>query len=371
MKRARDKVREIVPPFFLLVKEGAVIMGYVLEQLNRDGVPKLLAGIADRAEWEAKRESIRRRWLEWIGGLPPTVPVRYDVLSEEEEERHTRFHLRYDTVYGDSVTAYLLVPKRKAGSADEKLPAIMALHQTANEGKAEIAKPSGKHNRRYGLELADRGYVVLAPDAITAGERIYEGAGPFRNAPFYERHPDWTAVGKMLADHRQGVDLLVSLEQVDAGRIGAIGHSLGGYNALFLAGADERIAAVVSSCGFATFTGDPNPNRWGRRDWFSHIPAVTDELARGNVPFEWHEIAALAAPTPLFNWSGQADAIFPHWEPIAAAMRDLHGLYAWLGVPERMLSLDGTSPHDFPEPVRAAAYAFLDAWLKDNNREEC
>ncbi|MDF2713772.1 MAG: dipeptidyl aminopeptidase [Paenibacillus sp.] len=342
-------------------------MGYVLEQLNRDGVPRLLAGIADQTGWEVKREAIRRQWLESIGGLPATVPVRYDILSEEEEERHTRIHLRYDTVYGDKVTAYLLVPKPKdAEAVGNKLPAVIALHPTANEGKAAIATPSGKHNRRYGLELAERGYVVLAPDTITAGERVYEGAEPFRTAPFYEQYPNWTAVGKMLIDHIQGVDLLVSLELVDNRRMGTIGHSLGGYNAFFLAGADERIGAAVTSCGFATFAGDPRPNRWGQRDWFSHMPALTSELAQGNVPFEWHEIAALAAPTPLFNWSGQADVCFPHWEPIAAAMRDLHGLYTWLGVPERMLSLDGTSPHDFPEPVRAAAYAFLDRWLKDS-----
>ncbi|PYI52268.1 dipeptidyl aminopeptidase [Paenibacillus flagellatus] len=335
-----------------------------MERLNREGVPKLLDGIADATAWEAKRSAIEERWLAFIGGLPERVPLRYDVLAETEEERHTRIHLRYDSVDGDLVTAYLLVPKRKpSASSGGRLPAIMALHQTANEGKAEICLPTGTANRRYGLELADRGYVVLAPDTITAGERVYEGAAPFRTAPFYERYPAWTAVGKMIADHRQGVDLLASLDCVDADRIGAIGHSLGGYNAIFLAGADERIRAVVSSCGFATFAGDPNPNRWGRRDWFSHIPALTDELERGTVPFEWHEIAALAAPTPLFNWSGQADAIFPHWEPIAEAMRDLHGLYARLGAPERMLSLDGTSGHDFPGPVRAAAYDFLDRWL--------
>ncbi|GAA3408713.1 alpha/beta hydrolase family protein [Paenibacillus hodogayensis] len=339
-------------------------MSYTLERLRQGGVPPLLKGITDKAGWEAKRTDIRRRWHEAIGGIPPSVPVRYEVLAEEEEERHTRLHLRYETVYGDVVTAYLLMPKASPGLAGGKLPAVVALHQTDREGKAEIAKRTGRPNLRYGLELADRGYVVLAPDTITAGERIYEGAGAFQTAPFYERYPEWSAVGKMIADHRQGVDLLVSLDRVDAARIGAIGHSLGGYNAIFLAGADERIRAVVSSCGFATFTGDSNPGRWGRRDWFSHIPAISDALERGEVPFEWHEIAALAAPTPLFNWSGQSDSIFPHWQAIVQAMGDLHGLYDWLGAADRMLSLDGTSPHDFPLPVRAAAYAFLDMWLK-------
>ncbi|MEF3306968.1 alpha/beta hydrolase family protein [Paenibacillus sp. GYB003] len=338
-------------------------MSYSLEQLKRSGVPKLLDGVSDRNGWETKREDIRNRWLACIGGLPEPVPLRYDVLSETDEERHTRIHLRYDTVYGDTVTAFLLMPKERLRDANGKTPAVMALHQTAPEGKAEIATAGGKPNRRYAYELANRGYVVLAPDTIAAGERVYEGASPFQTAPFYERYPAWTAVAKMIADHRQGVDLLVSLDEVAADRIGAIGHSLGGYNAFFLAGIDERIRAVVSSCGFATFAGDPNPNRWGRRDWFSHIPAISDALENGSVPFEWHEIAALAAPTPFFNWSGQADAIFPHAGPIIEAMRDLHGLYDWLGVPERMLSVDGTCGHDFPGPIRAAAYEFLDAWL--------
>lgn len=346
-------------------------MSYSLEHLNRNGLPKLLDGIAGKDDWQAKREAIRRRWHDFIGGLPPSVPLRYEVLAETEEERHTRLHLRYDTVDGDSVTAFLLVPKpdlRPPGGG--KLPAVIALHQTAKEGKAEISTALGKPNRMYGLELAERGYVVLAPDTITAGERIYDGAPAFQTAPFYERYPNWSAVAKMIVDHRQGLDLLVSLDYVDAERIGTIGHSLGGYNAFFLAGADERIKAIVSSCGFATFAGDPRPNRWGRRDWFSHIPAVTDELERGEVPFEWHEIAALAAPTPFFNWSGQADQIFPHWERIAEAMEDLHTLFERLGVPERMLSLIGTSGHDFPGPVRAAAYHFLDTWLKSKEKED-
>jgi len=343
-------------------------MGYRLASLNENGIPGLLDGITDRAAWEAKKQAIRKRWLTAIGELPERVPVRYAVLSETDEGDHVRRHIRYDTVHGDEVTAYLLVPKPVAASPDcpatAKLPAVLALHPTVDSGKDDTATESGRENRRYGLELARRGHVVLVPDAITAGERVYPGAQPYQTAPFYERFPDWTAVAKMAVDHMQGVDLLCSLEFVDAGRIGAIGHSLGGYNAYFLAGLDDRIRAVVSSCGFCTFTGDPQPGRWGRRDWFSHIPSVTDDLERGFVPFEFHEIAALAAPVPFFNWSGQADSIFPHWRPIAEAMNDLYGLYKFLDADDRFVSLIGTCGHDFPEYIRRAAYDFLDRWLK-------
>ncbi|SEM94133.1 dienelactone hydrolase family protein [Lihuaxuella thermophila] len=339
-------------------------MTYRLSELNAKGIPSLLKNIENHEQWKEKRDGILRTWLRYLGGLPDPVPVQYRILSETPEADHTRQHIVYNTVDGDEVTAYLLIPAALDQKASAGFPAVLALHPTVAEGKADVATPQGRENRRYGLELVTRGYVVLAPDSITAGERIYEGHDPFFTAPFYEKHPDWTAVGKMLADHRQGIDLLCRLPFVDPGKIGAIGHSKGGYNAFFLAGIDRRIRAIVSSCGFCTFAGDPDPHRWGKRDWYSHIPRLSDDLNEGTVPFEWHEIAALAAPVPFFNWTGQLDDIFPHWQPASEALLDLTRLYHQLGAGDRFVSLIGNSGHDFPSPIRQMAYDFLDKWLK-------
>src|SRR5690606_2873519 len=164
--------------------------------------------------------------------------------------KHTNYiqsHLSYRTAFGDEVTAYLLIPGLDENPKDP-LPAILALHPTHASGKDDIG-PDGRENRRYGYELVQEGYVVLVPDTITAGERIYPGNEAFKTAPFYDQHPDYTAVGKMVHDHQQGIDLLSSLSYVDVERIGAIGHSLGAYNAFFLSAVDKRGKAVVSSCG--------------------------------------------------------------------------------------------------------------------------
>lgn len=338
-------------------------MGYKLDELNRNGLPSLVGGRTDKRDWLAKRERIRREWLRMTGEAPPAVPVRYEIVAEAEEAAYRRLHIRYDTVMGDAVPAYLLIPRKALETPGLRLPAVLALHPTANAGKDDIALPSGRDNRRYALELAERGYVVLAPDVITAGERKLEGHDYYHTAPFDERHPEWSAVGKMLADHSQGVDLLCSLPFVDERRIGAVGHSLGGYNAYFLAGMDRRIAAVVSSCGLCTFYGDADPNRWGRRPWFSHLPRITGELERGEVPFDFHEIAALAAPTPFFCWIAQQDRYFPHWREIGEAAEELHRLYEFLGCADRFSMLIGNADHDFPGEIRALAYAFLDRWL--------
>jgi dienelactone hydrolase len=317
----------------------------------------LAEGLAVPADWMCKREEIKKAWLHLIGGLPDRVPVRYERLASVKEMSHTRHHIRYDTVYGDNVTAYLLVPDSAPHSLGPS-PAILALHPTANTGKDDIAVPTGREGRRYALELANRGYVVLAPDTITAGERKEEGVDYFHTATFYEQYPDWSAVGKMLADHLQGMDLLCSLSEVDPKRIGVIGHSLGGYNAYFLAGLDTRVRAVAISCGLSTLYGDPEPDRWGPRDWFTHLPKMTKEIA-----YDFHEIAALVAPTPFFCWIAQQDPYMPHWKEIGEAAAQLQQLYEKQNAGGKFQAVIGTSGHDFPGSVRNWAYDFLDQWL--------
>jgi dienelactone hydrolase len=347
-------------------------MSYSLSQINAGSIPELLSGIETREAWEEKRERIRADW-ERLLGKPPVEGLHhrkrsgggFEVLSEAAEEDHRRLTIEYESLDGDRIIAFLLIPNR-AGSDLPVCPAVLALHPTSPEGKTDVSLSSGRDNRRYGLELVSRGYVVLAPDSITAGDRVYPGAEPYQTAPFYAQHPAWTAVGKMLADHIRAVDILESLAEVDGNRIGAIGHSLGGYNGWFLAGFDARVRAVVSSCGFSVFAGDPDPNRWGQRDWFSHFPEISAMLQEDRIPFEWHEVAALSAPTPMFMWSGINDRIFPNWSSIAASMTDLDKLYRFMGAEDRFEFWMGPAGHDFPPQVRKMAYEFLDRHLLTN-----
>lgn len=336
-------------------------MAYSLRQLNRRGVPPLLSGIASPADWERKRRKIVRTWKTCLGELPERKPPDYEVVSQTELGDHSRLHIHYGTAGGDRVSAYLLVPHdRPAGGA---CPAVMALHPTIENGKDDIATAEGRANRRYGLELVQRGYVVLAPDTITAGERAAAPSEAYRTANFYAQYPHWTAIGKMLIDHQYGLDLLCAFPEADPNRIGAIGHSLGGYNSFFLAGLDDRIRAFVSSCGFCTFAGDPEPGRWGQRDWFSHMPRLSEDIAAGRVPFEFHELAALAAPIPAFYYSGQQDEIFPHWSAYSEGMAQLFELYGLLGRRDAFHYTLTNGGHDFPDAVRQMSYAFLDRHL--------
>ena len=172
----------------------------------------------------------------------------------------------------------------------------------------------------------------------------------------------------MIHDHQQGIELLLTLGFVDSKRIGAIGHSLGAYNAYFLAALDTRVKVIVSSCGLCPFTQDPTPNRWGQRDWFSHIPQLTDAIHEDIVPFEFHEIMSLVAPRPLFNWYTQNDSIFPNWQAAALASKDVDALYRLLGYQDCYVSLLGNDGHEFPSSIRTLSYQYIDRWFMSIDR---
>ncbi|MBP1948439.1 alpha/beta hydrolase family protein [Virgibacillus litoralis] len=336
-------------------------MTYKLHMLNEQGIPSLIEGIDSTEDWLKQRSDIFKRWQDMLGKLPERVPLDLKVHAELKEESFIRQHITYNTADDDTVTAYLLIPE---GAVEKKLPAVIALHGTDEMGKDSISTNNAKHFKNYATELAKRGYVVLVPDALTAGERIKTGEKPFYNAYFYRDFPQYSSItAKNLVDHRQGIDLLESHQVVDTNRIGAIGHSFGGYNAYYLAGIDDRVKAVVTSCGFSMFTGDYRPQRWADRDWYTHFPKLTPMIAEGDIPFEFHEILALVAPKPVFNWSGQSDSIFPHWKSIASGLHNVYQLYEKLGYHDHFTSLFGAEGHEFPPHIRESAYQFLDKWL--------
>ena len=72
-------------------------------------------------------------------------------------------------------------------------------------------------------------------------------------------HPNLKQLGyqsgtmKAIWDNMRALDYLQTLPFVQTNAFGAIGHSLGGHNGIYTAMFDDRIRAVVSSCGFDSF----------------------------------------------------------------------------------------------------------------------
>lgn len=338
---------------------------------NREGSSHLRETslrISTPEEWAQKRQALGQILMQFLGSFPATV-VALDprIVKKESLNGYTRTKVEYNVGPDDKVaadykaSAYLLIP----ANLTKLTPAVLALHQTVPEGKDEPVGISGNPNMHYGLELVERGHVVLAPDSITAGDRVYPGSKPFDTAPFHALHPDWSAMGKMLWDHMRGIDYLQSLPLVDRKRIGVIGHSLGGYNSFFLAAFDERIKVAVSSCGLATIAGDPNPFRWARNYDFVHFPKLRPYLEVGcTPPFDFHEVISRIAPQPFLTFSKKQDRIFPNWQGVVAAAAQASEVYALFGAKHKFKNVMKSGAHDFPPSSRATAYQWIDRWLK-------
>lgn len=204
--------------------------------------PLLPESARSLADWEQQRPQLLRKWETFLGPMPTPGPLNLQILSTEVVGPVTRRLVQYDGEPGLKVQGWLLEPITHSG----RLPALVGLHQTTNASIDEIAGVSGRDEMQIGLKLAKRGFVVFCPRCF-----LWQDASSLNAAveQHTSRHPNTTGMAKMLFDARRAIDLLVSLESVDPKRIGAVGHSLGAKEALYLAAFDTRIRAAVACEG--------------------------------------------------------------------------------------------------------------------------
>lgn len=311
-----------------------------------------LASIRTLAEWRKARQRILAGMQLVMGELPKMKRPPVEVVRHESEDlpRFTRAKIKYLSEEGDYVPAYLLKPKK----LKRRAPAMLCLHQTIRIGKAEPAGLGGAANLHYAKELAERGYVCIAPDYPYLGENDFDP---------YQRGYDSCAM-KGVWNHMRAVDLLQSLPEVDPNRIGSIGHSLGGHNTLFVAAFDQRIKAMVTSCGFTSFKKYYNGDLTG---WAGkrYMPLIAEKYGKdpARIPFDIEGILVALAPRPLFINAPLHDSNFE-----VSGVRDCVDAAAPIyekvfRAKERLVAVYPDAGHDLPPEVRNQAYRFLDRWL--------
>ncbi|MGD1101436.1 MAG: alpha/beta fold hydrolase [Terriglobia bacterium] len=309
------------------------------------------------ADWEIRRAQILHNMQLVMGPLPAPSSAPLDVQIESTVELATarRQKITYLGADGDPVPAYLFIPKLRKGV---KAPGILCLHETTAVGMGSPAGLGGRPNRHYALELAERGFVTIAPD--------YPNFGDYHFDPY--AHGYASATMKGISNHRRAVDLLQSLPEVNPDQIGVIGHSLGGHNSIFVAVFDDRIKAIVSSCGFTSFEKYYGGNLagWSHKGYMPRIAEVYHKNP-AEMPFDFTEVLAALAPRPVFinapvgddNFEvsgvrGCVAAALPVYRNIYKAAHNLQVVYPPGG-------------HDFPPQAREAAYKFLARALKSSH----
>jgi len=346
--------------FCLLLSAQADLESNPLLELGPPGSSKPVTSIE---LWEEKRGAIKATLDDFLGPFPAEAcELDPEVEREEDLGSYRRLKVVYNTLPSERVPAYLLIPK----NTPRPFPAIVVLHQTVPQGKDEVVGISGRKEMAIGLQLVQRGYLVLAPDGIAAGERVVSGLEPYDTADIYCRYPHWNALGLMVWESMRAVDFLCGRSECDAERIGAIGHSHGGYGSIFLGAYDSRVKCVVSSCGMLPIRNDPNPYRWTRKEWFVFLPKLRPYIASGRLPFDFDDVIALLAPRPFLNCSAWNDRIFPNSQSIVPCMERVHEVYEKIykagDCVQNIMHAEG---HGFPDYVRERAYRWLDTQLNN------
>jgi dienelactone hydrolase len=290
-----------------------------------------------------------------MGSLPDSssrVPLDLEMMSETDTGNYLRRKITFSSESNDRVPAYLLVPK----NLTKPTAAMLCLHQATRIGKDEPAGLGGKPSLHYAHELAERGYICIVPDYPSFGDYAYE----------FETDGAHHASGSIKAvwNNIRCIDVLETLEQVDRDKIGCIGHSLGGHNGLFTAVFDQRIQAVVTSCGFTAFHHYYGGDLAG---WTSptYMPRIRDQYDSDSdrVPFDFYEVLAAIAPRAVFVNAPQRDSNF-ELAGVKAVVDGVQQVYDLRGAGDQLKLVTPDAAHDFPDEIREASYDWLDGRLQ-------
>lgn len=334
----------------------------LLEYRASDGEAQPVANVTD---WEKRRVVIVRGMQQVMGSLPGDdrrVALQVKIEAEADAGTYVRRLITYQSEPDSRTPAYLCIPKDVL-ARKRQAPAVLCLHPTDNKiGHKVVVGLGGRPHRQYAAELAERGYVTLSP-SYTHLANYWPNLGKLGYT---------SGTMKAIWDNIRGLDLLASMPEVDASRgFGAIGHSLGGHNAIYTAVLDQRISVVVSSCGFDSYLDyyDGAERNWYfGKGWcqIRYMPRMSDYRGKLEaIPFDFPELLGALAPRALFVNAPLRDGNF-RWKSVDRCADAARPVYKLLGGDGKLIVRHPDCDHDFPDEMRDEAYDVIDSVLMLN-----
>jgi dienelactone hydrolase len=278
-------------------------------------------------KYAASTEPFRKQlWEEVLGKLPkPTLPMNAQSRQIYDEPKWTGHEVTLD-LYPD-VFAYgiLLLPKDlKPG---EKRPVVVCQHGL--EGRpTDVCNPKmkTKYYNSFGAQLADKGYIVYAP------QNPYIGQDKFRVLQRKANPLGLSLFSFIIAQHDRTLDFLQSLPNVDGDKIAFYGLSYGGKTAM-------RVPAVLPRYCLSICSGDFNEWTWKNVSVDfrgSYMFSGEYEMPEFNLgqTMVYAEMAALIAPRPFMVERGHDDGVGID-EYIGYEYAKVRRLYSRLKIPDR------------------------------------
>ncbi len=315
------------------------------------------------AQWDRRRSDIRREWMTLMGEWPPLrEDQQLQIFATEQRDGFIQHRVRFRWLPDPAppTEGYLLVPDDVEPGA--KLPAVITVYY-----EPETAVGLGKENRDFAYQLVKRGFVTLSIGTTESSE-----------AKTYALH--WPSLDdarvqplSMLAYAAANAwHALANRPEVDADRIGIVGHSYGGKWAMFASCLFDKFAcAVWSDPGIVFDDARPSVNYWEPwylgwhpRPWRKRGLITEENPAVGLYPKlredgrDLHELHALMAPRPFLVSGGSEDPP-ERWRALNHSIT----VNRLLGV-ENRVAMHNRPDHAPNEESNAVIYAFFEHFLK-------
>ena len=282
--------------------------------------------VRSAADWGRRKKEIRAQWMAALGAWPEVLThPRLEVLRETDLPGYTRKRVRVEIAAGRFEEGWLLIPKSPGPH-----PAVLVPFY---DPETSIGLGDKEH-RDYARRLAERGFVTLAVGSPGGNARLPE---PGREG--------WQPLSFLAYVSANCANVLANLPEVDAKRLGIVGHSYGGKWALFSACLNDVFAcAAWSDPGIGFDDLRPSINYW--EPWYlgrtagpprapglptAQNPAAGPYLQLRKDGHDLHELQALMAPRPFFVSGGSEDP--PSRWGLLNVVRDV---YTLLGASDRV-----------------------------------
>ena len=258
-------------------------------------------------DWEQRRDEIAREWERLLGKWPPLITQpAVEVLCSSHRENFSQHQIRFLWTPDEKTTGYLLIPN---GTGPH--PAVITVYY-----EPETAIGMGSPDRDFAMQLTRRGFVTLSIGTTEATQaKTYSLYYP----SIEDAHVEPLSMLAYAAANAWYV--LASRPEVDADRIGIVGHSFGGKWAMFASCLFDKFAcAAWSDPGIVFDESRASVNYWEPwylgyhpKPWRKRGLISADNPARGRYPeivaagHDLHELHALMAPRPFLVSGGSED----------------------------------------------------------------
>ncbi|MGH9328452.1 MAG: SUMF1/EgtB/PvdO family nonheme iron enzyme [Terriglobia bacterium] len=265
-------------------------------------------------EWEARRETIKAKWLKLLGSMeikPPAPKARFVEAVVDQNFAGKLMYLQVEPDWWEKIL--IMMP---SATLTRPCPVVIVPFYDVDDpvGRDLSGRVFDKIRVDAFARMAvEKGYIAVAMRWF--GESYGEGLNE-AVANLKLRHPHCTGLGKWVWDSERLVDYLFTLPDVDQRRIGIIGHSLGGKMALYAPAFDRRITAVVSNELGIGLKFSNYEDYWYFGEFIQKVDHGTDQ----------HELIGLIAPRPFLLIGGDKFDTAKSWYYINAA-RQVYELY--------------------------------------------